>query len=132
MSSNLIKTLMKFHVFSILCGTSIFILCTIQIPPEDNISQFPNFDKFVHFMMYFALSTAVILETLNIRSGSGKDLLRAFLAAIIVSAIFGGLIEFIQSGFTDYRSGDIMDWVFDLAGSVSSCLLTGLIRLAFR
>jgi len=132
MSSNLIKTFMKFHVFSILCGIGIFILCTIRIPPQDEIPQFPNFDKFVHFMMYFALSTAVILETLNAKSGLGKALLRAFIAAIIVSAIFGGLIEFIQSGFTNYRSGDIMDWVFDLAGSVSSCLLIGLIRLAFR
>ena len=132
MLKKLINRLRQYHGFSILCGIGIFILCTIKIPPQDNLPEFPNFDKFVHLMMYFFLSIAVILETVNIKSESVKAIFKTFLTAIIVTAIFGGMIELIQSGMTDYRSGDMTDWFFDIGGSVLACLTIGLVRLASR
>ena len=132
MLKKLINRLRQYHGFSILCGIGIFILCTIKIPPQDNLPEFPNFDKFVHLMMYFFLSIAVILETVNIKSESVKAIFKTFLTAIIVTAIFGGMIELIQSGMTDYRSGDMTDWFFDIGGSVLACLTIGLARLASR
>jgi VanZ family protein len=122
----------QYHGFSILCGIGILILCTIRIPKQDEVPEFPNFDKFVHCTMYFMLSMAVILETIKTKKQSGKNIFRTFLIAIITSAIFGALIEVIQSKFTTYRSGDIMDWVFDMGGAILACLVIGLIRLAFR
>jgi len=132
MFRDLSKKFIHYHGFSILCAIGIFILCTIQIPPDDNLPAFPNFDKVVHFTMYFTLSIAVILESFKIRMTSWKDIFKAFAVAIIVSAVFGAAIEFIQQDLTSYRSGDIMDWVFDMGGSVAACLVIGLIRLAFR
>ncbi|MDD4921899.1 MAG: VanZ family protein [Bacteroidales bacterium] len=126
------KKFIQYHGFSILCAIGIFTLCTIQIPPQDEVSFFPNFDKLVHFTMYFILSLALILETLQIKAKSKKNIFGIYISAIIASALLGGAIEFVQSGFTDYRSGDIMDWVFDMGGAVSACTLIGLIRLAFR
>jgi len=132
MLKKLINRLRQYHGFSILCGIGIFILCTIKIPSQDNIPAFPNFDKFVHLMMYFVMSIAVILETIKIKSESVKAIFKTFLTAIIVTAIFGGMIEIIQSGMTDYRSGDMTDWLFDIGGSVLACLTIGLARLASR
>ena len=132
MTRRLANKFIQYHGFSILCGLGILILCTIRIPPQDNVSMFPNFDKFVHFMMYFSLSIAIILETLKLKSQAGKSIFRTFIAALIISAVFGALIEFIQGTFTSYRSASFMDWVADMAGSVLACLFIGLIHLAFR
>jgi len=132
MPGSFAKKFIKFHGFSILCSMCILILCTIKLPDQDQVSLFPNFDKFVHFMMYFSLSTILILETIGLKNFSIKGFLRACLIAIITTLILGGLIEIIQSDFTSYRSGDIIDWLSDMGGSVSACLVTGLIRLAFR
>ena len=132
MQKEIIQKVKQYHGFSILCGIGILILCTIKIPPQDTPPAFPNFDKFVHMMMYFVLSLAIILETIKIKSDSTKTMFGIFSVAIIVSAIFGGIIELIQGGMTDYRSGDIADWYFDLGGSVLACLAIGLVRLASR
>jgi VanZ family protein len=130
--SAMYKNFIKYHGFSILCGAGIFILCTIQIPPQDNIPLFPNFDKVVHFMMYFVLSLSIVLETIHVKTQARKSILRTFFIALIISAIFGGAIELIQGGLTDYRSADMMDWIFDMGGAVAACLSIGLVRLAFR
>jgi len=127
-----IKKFIKFHGFSILCSICILILCVVKLPNQNSMSLFPNFDKFVHFMMYFSLSTILILETIGSQKKSIRNFLRTALVALITSLILGGLIEIIQSDFTTYRSGDIMDWLFDISGSVAACLVIGLIRLAFR
>ena len=42
------------------------------------------------------------------------------------AALFGGLVELIQGGLTDYRSADIYDWYSDLAGSLTAVMLSGL------
>jgi len=132
MSGSFTKKFIRFHGFSILCSICILILCTIKLPDQGQVSLFTNFDKFVHFMMYFSLSTILILETIGSKKNSIKSFLWTSLIAIITTLILGGLIEIIQSDFTSYRSGDILDWYFDIGGAVAACLVTGLIRLAFR
>lgn len=132
MCSSFFKKFIQYHGFSILCGLGILILCTIQIPPEDNLPLFPNFDKVVHFFMYFILSLLVILETIKTKALKGKSILRTFVAAILVSFLFGGAIEIIQGSMTDYRSADILDLFCDMGGSVAACLLIGSVRHAFR
>jgi len=124
--------IIRFHGISILCGIGIFILCVIKLPPQENLAEIPFFDKIVHFIMYLSFSLAVILETFTIKSWSEKSILRTYFAALSISAIFGGLIELIQGYLTEYRSADIIDWGFDMGGSLAACLMIELIRRAFR
>jgi len=127
----IIKNISKFYGFSFLCGITILILCFIHLPQQTDLATIPNFDKIVHFTMYFALSTTFILESLIVYSKSGKSNLRFYIIAFLLSAAFGWLIEEFQ-GMLDYRSKDVFDWLADVAGSLSACTLIGLIRLAFR
>ena len=133
MFRNLFRKFIKFHGFTICCGIAILVLCVIRIPQQWEIPQFqfPYFDKIVHFTMYFTLSIAFILEALVISPGHEKATLKPYLTAFILSAIFGGLIEIIQSTFA-YRSSDIMDWLADMGGALIGCLIIGLLRHAFR
>lgn len=132
MPHKLVNNLLRYHVFTIICGIGILILCSIHLPQQNNIPVIPNFDKIVHFTMYFILSISFVVETTMIKSGTKKNILWAYVAALLLSALLGGLIEYIQGYLTDYRSADIMDWLFDLGGSLTACLLIGLTRLAFR
>jgi len=127
----IIKNISKFYGFSFLCGITISVLCFIHLPQQTDLASIPNFDKIVHFIMYFALSTTFILESLIAYSKPGKKNIRFYIIAFLLSAVFGALIEEFQ-GMLDYRSKDVFDWLFDVAGSFTACSLIGLIRLAFR
>jgi len=132
MPQKLVNNLLRYHAFTILCGIGILILCSIRIPQQYNVPTIPYFDKIVHFTMYFILTLSFVIETMNNKSQSGKSILWAFLAAFFLSAVLGGMVEFIQGYLTDYRSADVMDWLFDLGGSLLACVIIGLTRLAFR
>jgi len=132
MPQKLANNLLRYHAFTIICGIGILILCSIHIPQQNNLPIIPNFDKIVHFTMYFILTISFVVETMKIKPREGKNILWAFFVAFFLSAVLGGMVEFIQGYLTDYRSADLMDWLFDLAGSFSACILIGLTRLAFR
>lgn len=132
MLRNLFQTFSKYHVYSIVCAIGITVLCTIQIPPQEEIPKFEHIDKVVHFLMYFVFSGAVILESVRLKSSPEKKYIRACIIAFILSGIFGALIEVIQGTLTDYRSADFYDWLFDMGGVVAACLIGELFRRAFR
>jgi VanZ family protein len=134
MFRNLFKIFIKFHGFTICCGIGILILCIIKIPQQWDIPQFqfPNFDKVVHFTMYFTLSIAFILESEGMRTKPGKKNVKPYIAAFLLSAIFGGLIEIMQGTLTTYRSCDVFDWLTDMGGALIGCIVIGLLRRAFR
>lgn len=132
MPQKLVNNLLRYHAFTIICGILILILCSIHIPQQDNIPVIPHFDKIVHFTMYFVLSFSFIIETIKSKPQSGMSIIWVYFAALFLSAVLGGMVEFIQGYLTDYRSADLMDWIFDLGGSFSACVLIGLARLSFR
>lgn len=133
MLRNLFRKFIKFHGFTICCGVGILVLCVIRIPQQWDIPQFqfPNFDKVVHATMYFTLCVAFVLESFVIRSRHKKNTIKPYLAAFILSAIFGGIIEILQSAIV-YRSCDIFDWLADMGGALVGCLIIGLLHRAFR
>lgn len=131
MNRNLLLTLCKYHVFSVLCGIMIFVLCVVKIPQQEEIITFPYFDKVVHFVMYFIFSLLYIFE--NFRSTPAKKQKPAnlYLITILLSILIGGVIEIIQSDLTTYRSGEIIDWVSDMSGSITAIIIAELFRHAF-
>jgi VanZ family protein len=83
----------------------------------------PNFDKFVHFGMYFGLMSVLIFENRK-AFGSTRNL---FILGLI-PLFYGIIIEIMQSTLTTTRTGSIFDALADLAGILVSILLYLLIR----
>jgi VanZ family protein len=87
------------------------------------IPQIPHIDKLVHFIMYFTLMFALIVENRHLLVTAGNYL---FLGTIPV--LFGAVIEIFQSMFTATRTGDF----FDFCANVTGVLFSVLVWLAFK
>lgn len=82
------------------------------------IFNIPNFDKIVHFSMYFGLMSVILFESRKSLKGTG----RIFLIALI-PLCYGFLMEFLQSAFTTNRSGSFYDVLANSIGILVSLLL---------
>ena len=129
MTRKIIQFIYNYHIFSILCGLGIIFLCMIRIPLQDSPVQIPNFDKIVHFTMYLMLGSAYLFESSHRRVGG---MLWIYTKNMIYCGLMAGAIELAQMYLTSYRSGEWLDWWFGVAGAFTSCVVTVLIRLAFR
>jgi VanZ family protein len=117
------------NIFSIL--TALLLLFLSMVNPgtfqEVNLANFPNFDKVVHFGMYFVMMSVIILEhRKNIRNPSSLFLMALFPLS------YGILIEILQATLTMTRSGDFVDALFDAAGILASVLLWLIIRPVWK
>jgi VanZ family protein len=83
--------------------------------------KIPNFDKVVHFGMYFFLMIVIACEHRH----SLKSRRSLFLAALIPVS-YGILMEIFQL-FTLTRSGDIIDGVADIMGVVFAVIIWMLV-----
>lgn len=77
----------------------------------------PQFDKYVHFGIFLVL-TALFWKSLK----------PAVWKLILVMAIYGALVEVVQEYFTR-RTGDVWDWVADMAGVLTFFVLRGIWHL---
>lgn len=125
--NSFLNQLCRYHIPSVLCAGAILLACVIKLPPDENPITIPNFDKIVHFSMFFTFSFVFILENRIASDKKWKEPLPLILLAVVLTAIFGGLIEIIQGELTDYRSADIYDWYSDLAGSLTAVVLSGIL-----
>ncbi len=83
----------------------------------DNIHFHKHFDKFVHFIMYFTLSFIFFIENYN----SIKPLRKRWI--IIDTILLGIILEFIQMIFTQNRTGNIYDAIFNTIGVIAGSIL---------
>ena len=81
------------------------------------ITYFPNFDKIVHFGMYFGLMSVIILEYRKTIKSIGNLFLTG-----LVPLFYGILIEILQSTLTITRTGNFYDALADSAGILVSIL----------
>jgi VanZ family protein len=125
--NSFLNQLCRYHIPSALCAGAILLACVIKLPPDENPITIPYFDKIVHFTMFFSFSFLFILENRITGDKKWKEPLPLILLTLLLTAIFGGLIEIIQGEMTDYRSADIYDWYSDLAGSLTAVLLSGIL-----
>jgi VanZ family protein len=88
---------------------------TFEKVPMFNI---PNFDKFVHFCMYFGLMSVILFDSRKSLKNTRDLLLTA-----LVPLVYGILMEILQSTLTTSRSGSIYDFIFNFIGILVSLLL---------
>jgi VanZ family protein len=92
--------------------------------PEVPVS---DFDKCVHLLMFLGLSGVVFFDnTRYLRRATG--IRRIFFGSFLFSVLIGGLIEIVQGGFLPWRSGDWLDFLFDLVGALCGFLICLLIN----
>jgi VanZ family protein len=73
-----------------------------------------HLDKVVHLVMYFAFCVIFWFESLKQSGGTIRWYM--ILYTTIFPIAFGGLMEYLQSAMTSYRTGDFMDFVYNVAG----------------
>jgi VanZ family protein len=112
--------MLRKNLFSILLASIIMYLSLANSHTFDKVSfsNIPNFDKFVHFLMYFSLMSVIIFE--NRRTLNSLELL--FLVSLI-PFLYGILMEILQLTLTLSRTGSILDVIANSAGILVSLLL---------
>jgi len=89
--------------------------------------QLPDFDKLVHFLMYAGLTVTLIWDHKKHRK-SNSNLQFFVLICIVFPVLLGGVVEILQSAYFAPRTGDWLDWLFDIGGVLCACIWMRLIR----
>ena len=119
---DMILKYLKRYPLSLLVFAAIVYLSLFR--PSDDMQLpmlFEHMDKVVHFIMYAGLSFIIWYEFF--RSHTKGMNIKLFLAIFLIPALFSGLMEYLQSKTTDYRSGDIMDLLFNVLGIIFSNII---------
>jgi VanZ family protein len=113
------------NLFSILVALLLLFLSLTNAETfrKVQINRIPEFDKIVHFGMYFILMSVIIIEHRKNLSNP----LNLFLLALIPLS-YGILMEILQLTLTSTRSGDFYDALADAAGVLASALLWLIIK----
>ncbi|MDR1652680.1 MAG: VanZ family protein [Prevotellaceae bacterium] len=77
---------------------------------------FANFDKLVHFFMFFVLALVIFLEYKP--DNFARPRLAKILFCWCFPVLFGLAIEGVQHFFLPPRTGDLRDWLFDCIGYI--------------
>lgn len=88
-----------------------------------HVPDIPHLDKYVHTLMYFTLTFIMILENRNLLINT-----KNYIILSSIPAIFGTAIEFMQTIFTTFRTGDFFDACFNIFG----ILLANLAWLLYK
>jgi len=107
--------MIKKNILSILVALIIAFLSLANGNEIDKLSfiRYHDFDKIVHFTMYFVLMAVIIWENRNSLQKNGL----IFLIGLI-PFFFGLLLELLQTWIATSRSGSIYDLLFNLAGII--------------
>jgi VanZ family protein len=112
----------KVYIVSLISALIILIITTIAVADLPQLPDLPilGIDKLAHFGVFYLLTTFLIIDIQNDKGFSHR---KFFIAAFIISAIYGGMIELIQHFFFVYRTGSIADLIANMAGSLTACFI---------
>ncbi len=116
------------HIFRHLLVPSIIALlifvgtCLISSVNVPDMPEGIPWDKVAHFGMFFLLSAVSLYDYYLYHQRSPKLLPWVFWG-FVVPVLYGGVIELLQSKVFIYRSGEILDFVADVLGSLCALLL---------
>lgn len=112
------KLSFKYHLSIIFLIIITYLSCFR--PPHTSLSNIPNFDKYVHILMYMTLSFLIWFEFIcyNKKKTKQKVLLYGFIRGCIFPIFFGSMMEVVQKYMTTYRSFEWNDILSDAIGSV--------------
>ncbi|HEY5571072.1 MAG TPA: VanZ family protein [Bacteroidales bacterium] len=107
------------YLLSLFIAAVILYLTLFYKPSEDNeLAKIENMDKVVHALMFFGFAWAVAFDYTRQQINKSHSDLKMCIRAIILSFLYGGLIEVLQGEFFPERSGDWKDFLSDAIGAV--------------
>jgi VanZ family protein len=109
----------------------ILILCSL---PGSEIPEVPflfdEFDKVVHFILYFVLAALLYRGLVNQNKYKLANQIILFMV-FVICAFYGGIIELYQGFFIPERSADFYDFIADVAGCFFGLVVCKKIKLKF-
>ena len=102
------------YKFSVLVALAIIILSIIPFPEVKPLKDVPLIDKWVHFVMYASLSSAMWIDQ---RNSHRQPLILYFFWMFILPSCLGGILELVQAYLTTCRSGEWLDAIADMIGA---------------
>jgi len=124
---------MRFKPFwrNIIWAAIIFILCAVPGDelPKTNAIQIPHFDKIVHYGMFFIMGIFLMAE---FRIQTKLKRVTILIISILLIGIYGGAIEFLQQNYFVNRSGDYMDLLADILGSITGIFFFVFLTRLFK
>lgn len=122
------QNMVKKNVWSIVVALIILYLSLTGTEKFRNISfvHIEGIDKIIHAGMYFVFMSVILFEN---RKRIYKR--SSLLIIALIPLVFGAVLEILQSLLTTNRSGNIFDFLFNLAGillSIVICLSFGLFK----
>lgn len=104
-------------------GWTIFVAFTCLINSKDLPSigiEVIGIDKIIHFLFHFIFT---LLWSIYYFSKEKKVTIKRVTTVVIVSLLFGIVIEWLQASFTVTRQADVLDVIFNSGGAISSGLI---------
>ena len=126
----MITTCIKSYPLSCVTALAIIVLSVIPFPEIKMAEDIPLADKWVHFIMYGGLSLVVWFEMARReqKAKTKKAASQLLLWGLVLPALLGGVLEFVQEYLTATRSGDFWDFVADAIGACLGTVVGVLIR----
>ena len=87
--------------------------------PKTKLFEIPYFDKMVHFGIYF-IFTLIFTSILQSKNYSHQKI---FITNIVITILFGSLIEVLQYYLPIDRSADLYDFIADLSGTLAAVFI---------
>jgi VanZ family protein len=122
-------TQIRNYKYSILVALAIIILSTIPVPEVKPLEEVPLIDKWVHFLMYAALSASMWLDRKLLHLPISASY---FILMLLLPSLLGGLLELVQAYLTTCRSGEWLDAVADAIGAVIGTVVCYFISLIWE
>lgn len=112
-----IKDIISRYPLSLLI-TVVIIYVSLCKSDNSGLYDIPYIDKIAHFCMYAGFCSVLWFE--HLRSHKTIRLKKILYGAIIAPITFSGIIEIAQNSFTEYRSGDWYDFLFNILGVITA------------
>lgn len=107
---------LKKHWVTILLVLLIIWACLMKVPDITPRIKMTDLDKLVHFLMFSILGGCVYFEnTAYFRKAISCQ--QIVWGSFLFPIVFSGLIEILQEYLTPYRTGDWMDFLWDVIGA---------------
>ena len=115
-----IKKLLESNLLTIaIIATLIIAILSLTAIPKINLGlDIKSGDKFLHILAYFTLSTVWFFALQKKMSN-----LYSRIALILSLVIYGIILEVLQGGLTNYRTGDFYDAIANTIGVLLAVLV---------
>ncbi len=124
-----IKKLLESNLLTIaIIATLIIAILSLTAIPKINLGlDIKSGDKFLHILAYFTLSTVWFFALQKKMSN-----LYSRIALILSLVIYGIILEVLQGGLTNYRSGDFYDAIANTVGVLLAVLVINRLISLFK